>query len=152
MNDAAILSGEFCSFKHIKTRKQFVIEIEFPEEMGQEVLRILGMPIGGQSKPVAIALLSSQAHNHAPAAVDSNIPQSLTQKAGILCNDPLYWQFRRVLDADEAKKALCRSCKVTSRKDISRGTFAGDRFLTELNDFSAWKRAYGHEATLTRFK
>ncbi len=57
MTDKAIVAGEFSHFKHIKTRKVVVLEIEIPEELFQDAISKLGMPIGGESKPVAVALL-----------------------------------------------------------------------------------------------
>lgn len=57
MTDKAIIKAEFTHFKHLKTRKVVVLECEIPEELFQEAIMTLGMPIGGQSKPVAIALL-----------------------------------------------------------------------------------------------
>lgn len=53
----AIIQGEYVTFKHLKTRKVVVLEIEIAEERFQEVIAILGMPIGGESKPVAVVLL-----------------------------------------------------------------------------------------------
>lgn len=52
------ISGEFTHFRHIKTRKIVILEIETPEEQFQHIISILGMPIGGESKPVAVALLN----------------------------------------------------------------------------------------------
>jgi len=81
-NNPSVVSGEFVTFKHIKTRKAFVIEIEFPEEIGQQVLATLGMPIGGESKTVAVALLQQGV---AINCSKKDAPMKPSQKAALLC-------------------------------------------------------------------
>jgi len=57
-DEAVVVKGEFVTYAHVKTRKQFTITIEFPEEMALHVLGILGAPIADNSKPVAVCLLN----------------------------------------------------------------------------------------------
>lgn len=59
-NDSAVICGEFAHFRHIKTRKVVVLEIEISEELFQDAISKLGMPIGGESKRVAVALLEEE--------------------------------------------------------------------------------------------
>jgi len=63
MTDNAVIAGEYVTFKHVKTRKVVVLEVEVPEELFQDVITKLGMPIGGESKPVAVCLLNSKIIN-----------------------------------------------------------------------------------------
>ncbi len=90
MNAAAII-GEFTHFKHIKTRKVVVLEVEVPEELFQDVISKLGMPIGGESKPVAVSLLDKQVYNTPPVVGKSDIQQTegekLRTRAVMLCGD-----------------------------------------------------------------
>lgn len=72
----AIVSGDYTTFKHVKTRKVVVLEIEVPEERFQEVISKLGMPIGGESKPVAVALLDTQIASKPDVVGNSDVQQS----------------------------------------------------------------------------
>ena len=75
------IRGEYVTFKHIKTRKVVVLEIETAEENFQNVINTLGMPVGGESKPVGIALL-------VPIADDETVATSKLSKEELLTYSP----------------------------------------------------------------
>ena len=110
---SAIVEGEYITFKHVKTRKVVILEIEVAEELFQHVLNTLGMPIGGESKPVAVALLDkgspelgdSRAVNTSISSLSNNSMESannaqcnsegdkLRVRAVMLCNDSNFQQY-----------------------------------------------------------
>lgn len=162
--DKAILSGDFSSFKHIKTRKVFVIEVEFPEEMGRQVLEVLGMPIGGESKPVAVALLDKSV-----VSKKENTQQiegeKLRTRAVLLCKDEQFQYFttsllndssRRAYDylmtkpEDVAKEVLCTRCEISSRSELATNIDAQIRFKKLLADFDAWKVSQQYADNLSK--
>ena len=119
-NNPSIVSGEFVTFKHVKTRKAFIIEIEFPEEIGQQVLATLGMPIGGESKTVAVALLQDK------VLPDNNKKTELmkpSQKAALLCKQRAFQEFcvagtSEVPSEECAKQKLYSICEIKSRAEL----------------------------------
>lgn len=122
-NNPSVVSGEFVTFKHVKTRKAFIIEIEFPEEIGQQVLATLGMPIGGESKTVAVALLQHE------ALPDNNKKAELvrpSQKAALLCKQRAFQEFcvagtSETPSEEHAKQTLYHICKIKSRAELDTG-------------------------------
>lgn len=58
MTDNSVICGDFVNFRRLKTRSVVVLEVEIPEEMFPDMIHKLGMPINGESKPVAVALLN----------------------------------------------------------------------------------------------
>lgn len=168
LDKKCILSGEFCAFRHIKTRKAFVIEIEFAEEMGQEVLRVLGMPIGGESKPVAVALLGS-------GTLPKLMPEPKTEgeklriKAVILCNERAFedYCYEKYAVTSEAIKfqmnshncsvvvARCinviyQECNIKSRSELATNLEAQTKFRELLAKFDAWKLENQYSDNLSR--
>lgn len=140
------ISGEYTSFKHIKTRKAVVLEIEVPEENFTQVIEVLGMPIGGQSKPVGVALLDTEAIK--PKNND------VVKKAVMLCKDQRFWNYcdERLFDKSEdgAKGLLYTACDISSRSDLANNDVAIARFEYLLKDFEEWKLQQQYSDNLNR--
>lgn len=163
----AVIAGEFCTFRHIKTRKTFVIEIEFPEERGQEVLRVLGMPIGGESKPVAVALLDSSSSNGRTAPFEgvnrgSNPREETTEgerlrtRAALLCKSldfQIYCNEKYdVQSSEEGVKGLVRHyCNINSRSEIATNEAAQKKFQELDYQFKNWLFERQHKDNLSKF-
>lgn len=143
MNDHAIIIGDYVTFKHIKTRKQVILEIEVPEERFQEVISKLGIPIGGQSKPVFVGLMSNETHQKPTVPVEPKVlpplrTYTLPQQAGMLCHDRRYWEYKGISSEEDAKEGLYKICQIKSRKELIEGTWETLAFDAELKAFDAW--------------
>lgn len=170
----SIVSGEFCTFRHIKTRKAFVIEVEFPEEQGQEVLRVLGMPIGGESKHVAVALLeksvirengitgqsANNAQSNSSEKPNSSEGEKLRVRAVMLGKDTLFqgWvsEFTRHpnlwFEGTEqgVKSYIYHVCGIKSRSTLAHNETAQTKFKELLAKFDSWKLESQYAENLNR--
>lgn len=151
----AIVSGEYVTFKHIKTRKMVVLEIEVAEENFQDVITKLGMPIGGQSKPVAVALLAkpviSKMESASNAQCDCNkLAQAegdkLRVRAVMVAKDKEFQLFS--LDAFQplfsdweanATQIIYNECNIKSRSELAINQEAQNLFKELLTKFDTWK-------------
>jgi hypothetical protein len=160
MTEAAILSGDFSSFKHIKTRKVFVIEVEFPEEMGRQVLEVLGMPIGGESKPVAVALLDKSVISK-KEATELTEGDKLRTRAVLLCKEEKFQSFiisnylpegsySSLDNANYAKMTILDLCGINSRSELATNLDAQDAFNALLRQFNEWKVSQQYADNLNR--
>ena len=153
-------SAEYANFKPVPSRNKLQIVLEVPLEQGEEIMKLLGMPSPGSTKWVGVAPLKL---NEQPV-VQQRIPDASTapdvekdsgqgldsrkswdelpypQRAGIMSNDPVFWEFCRSSNASEAAEYIRAWCDVDSRADIKSGTPAERRFISLCNDFDTWKR------------
>lgn len=152
--DNAIVQGEFCTFRHIKTRKAFVIEIEFPEEQGQEVLKVLGMPIGGESKPVAIALLNKEVLKVSNSTDLKTEGEKLRTRAVLLCKDKLFQEYAAILPEYASEYAaimhLKNECDIESRSELAHNIEAQTKFKELLAKYDTWKLENQYKDNLGR--
>lgn len=153
---AAIIAGEYVTFKHVKTRKVVVLEVEVPEELFQDVIAKLGMPIGGESKPVAVCLLNCDNKNHnVTEEITPVVKESLTteksegdklrERACILCKERHFQIFCEYLDKDiivanedAARDFMLVYCKIKSRKELVTDTAAQLRFDNLIFNYMEW--------------
>ncbi len=165
MEDSAIISGEFAHFKHIKTRKVVVLEIEIPEEMFQDAISKLGMPIGGESKPVAVALLNkSDICRHSQVAPSPDIGISISEKsegerlrvlAIMRCKDAVFQQFCHELysfNQNElgAKALITHYCHINSRSELTTNEEAQRLFYELECKYKDWLFEQQHADNLGR--
>ncbi len=157
--DNAIIQGEYVTFKHVKTRKVVVLEIEINEESFQDVISKLGMPIGGESKPVAVALLDKQLYNKPPVVGKSDIQQTegekLRTRAVLLCDDILFHKYLISMEMDNvsdksAREYICNNCHINSRSELATDEAAQRDFKDILNRFDAWKVSNRYANNLSR--
>lgn len=153
---SAIVSGEYVTFKHIKTRKMVVLEIEVPEEMFQDVITKLGMPIGGESKPVAVALLN-HTDIHTPVTPKNTQEQTegdkLRVRAVMLCRDDNFVEFcnkhwitpynLRDKNIDEREKIavwwIYHFCNIESRSELTTNIEAQNKFKELLEKYKTFQ-------------
>lgn len=153
MTDKAIIEAEFTHFRHIKTRKVVILEMEINEENFQEVISKLGMPIGGESKPVAVALLDTSIANKPPIVDNSNIQQTegdkLRTRAVMLCKSFAFQEYIRSLNLgawvretdfnEYSKILLCRLCNIKSRSELATNLEAQQKFKELDRKFKNWQ-------------
>lgn len=147
------IAGEYTSFKHVKTRKAVVLEIEIPEEAFQNAIAVLGMPVGGKSHPVAIALLDSEVMKEKTKRTFNELP--LPQQAVLMCKDMRFWSYINSCgfhcsNEEQARGFLCEECKVSSRAQIVANSYASVVFGNMKEDFSAWKTENDYKDNLER--
>ena len=142
MTDNAIIQGEYTTFKHIKTRKAVVLEIEVPEEQFEDVIDKLGMPVGGNSKPVAIALLDESKVTKAPKVESDN---KMVTRAVMICKEVAFQRFavERVLFGDEltednAAEYIKNYCKIDSRSKLKDDIDAQRSFADMVLGYKYW--------------
>lgn len=113
-----VITACWADWKNVKTRGVIQLVFEAPVEQTEEVLKMLGAPIPGQEKWVAIAVLE------APRATEPERPRKhweqlgRPQRAGILCSDPGFWNWAQVGGEDEAITFLRAHCGVKSRSEL----------------------------------
>lgn len=150
MGDAAAISGDFATYKHIQGRKVLQLVIEVPAEMASAVFAALGTPGSGEGIPVAVARLQTAPEPIAkPEPPKERRPFSelpYSQQAAMRSNDPGMWAFFRgkgftgCVNADDAAHAIRMACAVDSRSEIIKGTPAGDKWEALEAEYYVWQR------------
>ncbi len=164
---SAIVSGDYTTFKHVKTRKVVVLEIEISEEKFQEVISKLGMPIGGESKPVAVALLNpvteesvNNAQSNSSEIPNSSEGEKLRVRAVMLCKDADFTyfclhvlnphflkfmpeaQYKEIMvevKEEAVKNSMYYYCNIKSRSEFATNEAAQAKFRELLAKFDSWK-------------
>jgi hypothetical protein len=158
MSDAAAISGDFATYRHVQGRKVLQLVIEVPAELAATVFATLGTPGAGEGIPVALARLHSPAEPTAkPEAPKERRPFSelpYSQQAAMRCREPDFHKYceiteptvwadlvRRGATHDDAAAGLVRHwCWVASRTDIKKGTPAGDKWEALEAEYWVWQR------------
>lgn len=137
-SDHAVFAACYADWRLIKGRKVVQIVLELPIEKSDQAYRVLGgMPDPGTSAWFAVAALEEDPK-----------PQinRLTQQAGILSNNPKFWEFLglKYIEGnpipDRAAALLRSRCAVNSRRDILPGTPAAEKFARLKAEFELWER------------
>lgn len=156
MSDTAVITGDFCTFRHVQGRKVLQIVIEVPAEAAGSVFARLGMPGSGEGIPVAVARLNAAPDPIAkPEATKERRPFSelpYAQQAAMLGQEPEFHEFLRTKTGNAgswrgdkpvseiAAMTVRYLCEVKSRKDLIAGTPAGDAWQTLEAEYYAWSR------------
>ena len=179
MEDEAVMviKGEYTTFKHIKTRKAVVLEVEVPEEHFQDVIAKLGMPIGGESKPVAVCLLQSanNAQSNCKETLDSSTTEEsstvskkeqsegdrMRVRAHCLCVEATFQKFARsymsvryktTVDCTEfaATRFIYNECNITSRSELTTNEEAQALFKQLDQEYKDWQFEQRYPDNLNR--
>lgn len=67
--------------------------------------------------------------------------KSLSQQAGALCANPVFWAFMKAANAEECAEFVRHDCDVESRSEIKTGTRAGAAWLDLVSAFHGWEAA-----------
>ncbi len=144
-------SAVYTNFKPVPSRKVVSITLEAPIEHGDEIIKLLGMPNPDESKWVGVARLNEAVRTVPTVSTPSPSSEgtdskrtwdqmSYAQRAGIMSNDPEFWEYTGALDKDMAADLIRRICHVQSRSEILPGTQAEDWFLHICERFDTWKK------------
>ena len=140
MTDAAIIKATFSEWRMVKGRKVLQIICEVPLEAQRQVFEALGAPMPDAETWVAIARLRREAVQQEPEQIEPPRPlKSLAQIAGIICNEPAFWKYIHVANADEAAKYVRGHCGVTSRAALDSNEDAAQAFRTLKADYIIWR-------------
>ena len=71
----------------------------------------------------------------APAKVDP-----LVQQAGIICNEPGFWTFLAVANADMAAQVVRDRCRISSRSELATNAGAAALWRGLVSDYRLWQR------------
>jgi len=131
----AAFSGSFADFKTVRTRSVCQIVIEVPIEQAGAALEALGgIPVPGKEPWVAVARLMEKPQEE-PVSRATPASKSLATRAGILCNDPIFWQYlsetfgyAELTCEANAAAALRHHIGIASRRDLDTDRGAAARF------------------------
>jgi hypothetical protein len=146
--DRAIFQATFSDLKIIRGRKVGQIVLEVPIEGVDQALRALGgVPRPDAEVWVAVARLDPKAVQHPPTPAEAPKKHSLTQQAGILCNEPRFRTFLTekmhpeadaVDNAEYAVEVVRDICEVKSRAEFDKDPEAGARWRELHAEYLLW--------------
>lgn len=135
-----VLKATYADLKTVKTRSTCQLILELPIEALTDVVALLGAPVPGNEVWVAVARLRPEAVQQEPEQLETPRPlKSLAQIAGIICNEPAFWKYIHVANADEAAKYVRGHCGVTSRAALDSNEDAAQAFRTLKADYIIWR-------------
>ncbi len=139
MTQPAVIQGDYCDIKFIKSRKVAVICVEIPIEAAGAFVDAFGTPMPDKNVPVALARLES------PLNVEHEKPKGgkLAQQAGIMCGEAAFWRYLEVRgylceNAEQAATALRAICDVDSRADLDHHMEPARLFYDLRASYNAW--------------
>lgn len=156
MTAAAIISGDFSTFRHVQGRKVLQMIIEVPAEQAASVFSTFGYPGSGNPIPVAVARLVEEQ----PAAEErrertpfADLP--LSQQAALRCAEPDFYKFmstkfrpdavipfdpKRDPNTAPAVHMLRHHLGISSRRDLDLIEEKGKAWLALEAEYYAWQR------------
>lgn len=148
-----LFKATYADFKLVKTRKtaQFVFEV--PIENVNSVISMVGMPDPASEEWFAIAKLNSgagvassappqEAEKSPPAPSRKREDMSYAQRAGMLSNNPAFWEFIGEENETIAAAYIRKACGVQSRAEIEKSEDSKRAFDAIYNTFDH-HRKYG---------
>lgn len=133
-----VLRATYADLKTVKTRSTCQLILELPIEALTDVVALLGAPLPGGEVWVAVARLRPEAVA-TPELEPPHKPKSLAQIAGIICNEPAFWRYIRVADANAAAEYVRGHCGVSSRSALDSNEDAAQAFRTLKADYIIWR-------------
>lgn len=138
-----VLKATYADLKTVKTRSTCQLILELPIEALTDVVALLGAPVPGNEVWVAVARLRLEAVQIEPEPEQLAPPRksaSLSQIAGILCNEGAFRKFIRVETVDQAADYIRNHCRVSSRANIDGNPDATAAFNTLKGEYELWLR------------
>jgi hypothetical protein len=141
-DDDCAIRASYSEFQMVKTRSVLKIILEVPIERAADVLKKLGVPIPGEERHVAVALLSDLAKEpdnvvsiaKTRYAQSSPMERAVT-RAGMLAHDEEFWQWSSTMDEADAAGWIRDRCGVRSRSEIATDSTAFGRFVSMEEEF-----------------
>lgn len=94
---AAAFAGTYASFAMVKTRGVFQIQVELPIERAQEFIGAFGVPMPGEEKWVALALLAHDQKGERsapePHSETTKLERKISQLCAIRCADTTFQEW-----------------------------------------------------------
>jgi len=138
------IKAEYSGLKPIKSRKIWVLEIEFAEERIDYITSILGFPRQGGNAWVTVALLNEEKIEEKINETIEEPPEGwlgFIAKIEALLRNRMFHKFIcQELDASEynANLKLHEFCEIESFSDLTRDQKAYDLYIDLRRRFSRW--------------
>jgi hypothetical protein len=148
----AAVMGSLVNLKNVATHKSLALTIHVPAEAAQAVLAAFGWPTMVDPVPVAIARLKESAsltktspedepEEPSPPTRLRHWPEmTLAQQTGVIRNEPDFWVFASVRNADAARDFIREKCGVFSCANIVTGTEAAAKWAALQVRYGNWLR------------
>jgi hypothetical protein len=111
-----------------------------PDEVPEEILRDF---VGARYMTVLVRLTEEER----PMNREAELGRDMVRVAGMLCRDPMFWEFldesSAIFDKSEAEATdwMQTYLRVDSRSDIAKNKQAIDKLIGMKTEFNTWKQA-----------
>jgi hypothetical protein len=111
-----------------------------PDEISEEILRDF---VGARYMTVLVRLTEEER----PMNREAELGRDMVRVAGMLCRDPMFWEFldesSAIFDKSEAEATewMQTYLRVDSRSDIAKNKQAIDKLIGMKTEFNTWKQA-----------
>ena len=111
-----------------------------PDEVPEEILRDF---VGARYMTVFVRLTEEER----PMNREAELGRDMVRVAGMLCRDPMFWEFldesSAIFDKSEAEATdwMQTYLRVDSRSDIAKNKQAIDKLIGMKTEFNIWKQA-----------
>jgi hypothetical protein len=111
-----------------------------PDEVPEEILRDF---VGARYMTVLVRLTEEER----PMNREAELGRDMVRVAGMLCRDPMFWEFldesSAIFDKSEAEATdwMQTYLRVDSRSDIAKNKQAIDKLIGMKTEFNIWKQA-----------
>jgi len=111
-----------------------------PDEVPEEILRDF---VGARYMTVLVRLTEEER----PMNREAELGRDMVRVAGMLCRDPMFWEFldesSAIFDKSEAEATdwMQTYLKVESRSEIAKSKQAIDKLIGMKTEFNTWKQA-----------
>ena len=147
MKNAAAISAQLVDMRNVGAHKSLKLTLHVPEEQALKAIEVFGWPTGVNPVPVALARLVKPAEESAhkppparPQPEQAGAPRyNLSQRAALLCKEPLYHRFCEMPGEEAAAAWLRRACNVQSRSEITMESLAATKFERIYSRYIAWR-------------
>lgn len=161
MSEPCVIQADYANWRPVAGRKVLQLVFEVPIEQTADVMQKLGVPMPGESKWCAIALLEVPVDQRIEHPVpDRKAAGSITagattkerkkftdlplsQQAAMRCDDTNFQWFLSSKDywppRTEIADAVRELCGVPSRREIIKNTPAGDRWEQIEREYQSWR-------------
>jgi hypothetical protein len=111
-----------------------------PDEISEEILRDF---VGARYMTVLVRLTEEER----PMNREAELGRDMVRVAGMLCRDPMFWDFldesSAIFEKSEAEATdwMQTYLKVESRSEIAKSKQAIDKLIGMKTEFNTWKQA-----------
>lgn len=144
MSEPRVIQADFANWRPVAGRKVLQLILEVPIEQTEQVMKMLGVPMPGETKWCAIALLDPVAQRKEQQASNLSVEGSnpsgtakdrkpfhtlpLSSQAAIRCQDAEFQVFMDVAGDGSCAAKIREICGVTSRSEFNTNSEAGDKW------------------------